>query len=359
MTSPPYPPAAALAAFVREQASWRRTQADRFPADRLRNARSAIALERLALHVEEYREGQSPHLTQLVELGAFSDGSFSAGPEARRAVARWGFDEDLETNLRTFRDLLQELVAITRRARQTAQMRNTQMTAATETTRAFSPNAAGVLEEIFDLAMWHDRRCVAARAAVQRRLHLTANGPNDNPVVDRVQIEEELNELHYARIEVAAVIAVAALGRVQVLAPFLRGMRDRGTYSELQGAELEAFLRPIFEESGIGDRWVDGPDAGLHVPATMTANAAAIGVALSGKRNPEHRVEMLDQLIGLANAGDQVAIEWLEANPELAFQDRGTWVPQVDSGPRSPGLAAGRDREGRGRIVRTRPQGDA
>jgi hypothetical protein len=114
MEHSPFWAAAALAEFVRDQASWRRTQAQRFPDD-ARNAQSADALEQLAMHVEALPDSNR-HLIELVELNAFDDAShFTGGEEARRAIARWGFD-DTTSHMRP-RDLLQDLVAITRRAR--------------------------------------------------------------------------------------------------------------------------------------------------------------------------------------------------------------------------------------------------
>jgi len=124
----------------------------------------------------------------------------------------------------------------------------------------------------------------------------------------------------------------------------------------LSPQEVDRVMCPIFEASGLADdfmpadeRFPDRDDDGEA--AGIGPDAAAIGVALSATRNPEHRAAMLRQLIDLANAGDRAAIDYLEANPELAFFDELTkkWVVQMDSGPRSPGIAVGR-----GRIVRTR-----
>ncbi len=108
-------------------------------------------------------------------------------------------------------------------------------------------------------------------------------------------------------------------------------------------------LVSIWRRGDIAD-WIA---AGNGTPSRLTADAAALGFTLSGRRNPKHRAEMLRRLIELANAGDEVSVEYLEANPELAFQDRGVWVEQVDSG-RGAGLAAGMDPRGHPRVVRTR-----
>jgi hypothetical protein len=61
---------------------------------------------------------------------------------------------------------------------------------------------------------------------------------------------------------------------------------------------------------------------------------------------------VLADTIMQANAGDEFSIGLLKARPHLALFDELTkkWVEQVDSGPRSPGISAQRDR-----IIRTRP----
>jgi len=83
--------AAALAAFVRDQASWRRTQAARFPADP-RNARSAAALDELADFITSLDVGDR-HLGELITLEAFDDHDrFRPSDELRRVVARHGYD---------------------------------------------------------------------------------------------------------------------------------------------------------------------------------------------------------------------------------------------------------------------------
>ena len=109
--------AKALAEFVRERASWRRTKAHQFPDDE-RNRASAHALEDLARYVEQLPDTDRS-LIELIELDAFDDRDrFIASQEARRAVARWGYDSG---SFMRPRDVIQDLVAITRRARRTAE----------------------------------------------------------------------------------------------------------------------------------------------------------------------------------------------------------------------------------------------
>jgi len=258
MEHPPqfWSPEKALAEYVREQASWRRSKAEQFPED-VRNARSAIALERLAVWIEDELPTDDRRLLQLIELGSFTDGRFVAGEEARRAIASWGFDHD-ETDLRRFRDLLQELVATTRRARRDpAQKRKAKMTVSTATRTSGADHEltdaeCDVLTDIFELAQRHSHECLEKERAFRDAI---ASIPLPWNWTDL------LNEYTYAVAHLHAAIALAALARVPILAP----LEDRaGEIAALTGAQLEQFLRPIFDEAGIGDSFVGPPHAGIE-----------------------------------------------------------------------------------------------
>jgi hypothetical protein len=154
MTSPPFRPALTLAAFIRDQASWRRSQATRFPDD-ARNPRSAAALDELATYVEQLADTDRA-LRELVELDAFSDDldRFEGGNEARRAIARWKFADD--TDLMRPPDLLQDLVAITRRARRkSAPERDSKMTTQMNVTDAAGPTITWTATRLSDRILWH------------------------------------------------------------------------------------------------------------------------------------------------------------------------------------------------------------
>src|SRR5438445_8335152 len=159
MEHSPFWAPAALAWFVRHQASCRRTQAQRFPDD-ARNAQSADALEQLAMHLEALPDTDRS-LIELIELDGFDDAShFTGGEEARRAIARWGFG-DATSHIRP-RDLLHDLVAITRRARRAetpAHERKTPMTLAVHAALPERTAEAGrrYVNDIFTFAMHHDR----------------------------------------------------------------------------------------------------------------------------------------------------------------------------------------------------------
>lgn len=108
-SSNPRPPQAAsafLALFIRDQADWRRAQARRFPAD-ARNRRSAAALEELAATVSQMSPDDRT-LRQLYQLGAFEEGTgaFRGGAGAKRALARYRFDEPEQDESEVLHDLV-------------------------------------------------------------------------------------------------------------------------------------------------------------------------------------------------------------------------------------------------------------
>lgn len=110
MSTPTVPanwPAIELAAFVRQQAEWRRTLARKFPKDS-RNLRAITALEELASYVERLPFSDH-HLTHLNDLDSYDDetNAFIAGPAALRVFSRYGFDDALLDQ----RGFLQDLVA--------------------------------------------------------------------------------------------------------------------------------------------------------------------------------------------------------------------------------------------------------
>jgi hypothetical protein len=104
-TTPPFHAPQHLAQFISEQAIWRRAQARRFPNDE-RNARSAEALEQLAVAVAR-RPYTDQVFDQMDRLGAFADdGTFRGGPLARKAIARHGYDPEADDQERVLFDLI-------------------------------------------------------------------------------------------------------------------------------------------------------------------------------------------------------------------------------------------------------------
>jgi len=113
------------------------------------------------------------------------------------------------------------------------------------------PARVKLLDAIFTIAARHDKVCQMYDRAAYAYYGITADSPSP-PHID----DAPLNDLRYKVIELCATIAEAALSRLPALEPFGIQLVDSGLIVELTGDELEAFLRPIFEDSGIGDRFV-------------------------------------------------------------------------------------------------------
>ena len=101
---------------------------------------------------------------------------------------------------------------------------------------------ARVLDAILSVATSHDTVCQYNENRIYKQL-----GQADRD-------DSALNDYIYGVIELCAILAPAALRRVPARV-FARATADNGEIQALNGAELEAFMRPIFEESGIGERF--------------------------------------------------------------------------------------------------------
>lgn len=105
-----------------------------------------------------------------------------------------------------------------------------------------------ILEAILSVATSHDRVCQHTEDKLHRKLGI--RGDEHSPRHG----DDALNAHLYSVIELCAILAPAAMRRIP--APiFAKAVAFNGTIEELQGDELNAFMRPIFEESGIGPRF--------------------------------------------------------------------------------------------------------
>jgi hypothetical protein len=101
-----------------------------------------------------------------------------------------------------------------------------------------------VLTDIFELAEAHSYECREKKRAVREAI---ASDPQPWNTTDLI------GEHTYAVAHLHAAIAQAALARVPILAPL---DASDGAIADLKGTKLEEFLRPIFDEAGIGDSFV-------------------------------------------------------------------------------------------------------
>lgn len=114
---------------------------------------------------------------------------------------------------------------------------------------------ARFLDATMRIAVRHDAKCIEAEDAVYRLLGLRGDGRSGRIEINSLDAEEAFNAYYYDSIEICAAIAAAAMRRIPP-SYFARNLANAGAVEELSGADLEDFLGPIFEESGIGHRFV-------------------------------------------------------------------------------------------------------
>lgn len=136
--------------------------------------------------------------------------------------------------------------------------------------RALTETERDALERLFGIAASFDRDCIEADAVVYQKL-----GFAEPATPERERDDGDLNAYVAALRDFWATIALAALARLEFIAPFAEARTD--TFGGLYGAAGEPLIRPIFEESGIGDRFVTAAEARTlrHPPSDQRAVRAA------------------------------------------------------------------------------------
>lgn len=111
---------------------------------------------------------------------------------------------------------------------------------------------ARLLDAILALAVAHDKVCQSVDETVYAYYGITRGG---EPIAFGNADDGPLSDLRYTTIELCAAVAEAAVRRLPAFEPFADELAGGGIVLGLRGAALDAFMRPIFEESGIGDRF--------------------------------------------------------------------------------------------------------
>lgn len=106
-----------------------------------------------------------------------------------------------------------------------------------------------VLGSILRTAIYHDTVCQHLEAKMYRKLGL--HGYSHEKEHDDGDLLDYVAEA----VQVSAVLAAAALRRIPSIPVFVKAAAGKGAIEELCGDDLEAFMRPIFEDSGIGERF--------------------------------------------------------------------------------------------------------
>lgn len=112
-------------------------------------------------------------------------------------------------------------------------------------------NEIAAMSHIFAMAGSFDRVTQAAYRKVSDRLRLTAGKPQ--VTIDVLEAEQEISAYIIATEDLCATIAPAVLHRALDLE-----LPATDEILNLIDEPLRAFLAPIFEESGIADRFVTG-----------------------------------------------------------------------------------------------------
>jgi hypothetical protein len=116
------------------------------------------------------------------------------------------------------------------------------------------PDRTRLLDSIFSAAIDHDTKCQRAEDEFYRYVGYR-DGPKSGTLVDSKTFESLEGNHRWAMIEVCATVAAASLRRVSAIGPFAGEIVDHGLLHELGTDRFSEFMRPIFEESGIGDRF--------------------------------------------------------------------------------------------------------
>jgi len=105
-----------------------------------------------------------------------------------------------------------------------------------------------VLASILRVAVSHDTVCQHLEHKMYRKLGIY--GASHEARHD----DGEMSDLLFEAVQLSAALAPAALRRVPSPV-FAKATAATGVIEELSGDDLQAFMRPIFEESGLGERF--------------------------------------------------------------------------------------------------------
>jgi len=126
---------------------------------------------------------------------------------------------------------------------------------------------AQVLGNVLSVAISHDTVMQFYEDRLHRQIGL--RGTARTSEID----DAPLNDYVYSAIQLAAALAPAAMRRVPLVPAFAETVAGSGKIESLSGDELEAFMRPIFEEAGIGPRFE--VRTGYHVYGEREAPSAS------------------------------------------------------------------------------------
>ncbi len=106
----------------------------------------------------------------------------------------------------------------------------------------------GLVEAVLSTATHHDTECLQAETNLRQALK--AQSFND------AELENMFNDWRDAITELSAALATAARARTKQLVPFARQLISTGAIEAMDDEGIQSFLRPIFEDAGIPERFV-------------------------------------------------------------------------------------------------------
>ena len=106
----------------------------------------------------------------------------------------------------------------------------------------------GLVEAVLSTATHHDTECLQAENNLRHAFK--AQSFND------ADLENLFNDWRDAITELCAALATAARARTKQLVPFARQLITTGAIEAMDEEGIDSFLRPIFEDAGIADRFV-------------------------------------------------------------------------------------------------------
>ena len=107
----------------------------------------------------------------------------------------------------------------------------------------------GLVEAVLNTATHHDSECLEAENNLRRAFKARSADRQDD-------LDNLLNDWRDAITELGAALAPAARARTQQLVPFARQLITTGAIEAMDEQGLDSFMRPIFDDAGIGERFV-------------------------------------------------------------------------------------------------------
>ncbi|MFN2521224.1 MAG: hypothetical protein ABR525_09280, partial [Candidatus Limnocylindria bacterium] len=136
--------------------------------------------------------------------------------------------------------------------------------------RMVSGHQSTLLGSVLSSAAAHDLECLRALDRLRQCF-------GDHSSERGVDVGALLEEYQRAVTGLSTVIGPVARSHLEILAPFARQLAETAAISALDEQGLDAFLRPIFDEAGIGERFVLEGAGRASAPVLPAPTEATVG----------------------------------------------------------------------------------